>query len=134
MISGSGQNPSMHAEFKLTYASVVGLFAFIVATAFVGNTHLTGLVGIGLLMLGSFMVAFGFWGADYAFSVRIGELDQSAQSGKFSGELGKVFVPFLRNYTPVEWWNLNWFIVAVGVFCVGFGAYYLGLVFGSAGI
>lgn len=124
----------MHTEFKLTYASVILLFSLIIATAFLGDVHLTGLVGVGLLMFGSFMVAFGFWGADYAFSVRIGELDQSKQTGKFEGEVGKVFVPFVRNYTPVEWWNLNWFIVAVGVVCVGFGAYYVGILFGSAGI
>ena len=91
-------------------------------------------MGVGLLLAGGFLVAFGFWGADYAFSVKIGELDQSKQYGKVKGEAGKVYVPFVRNYSPVEWWNLNWFIVTVGVVCVGFGAYFIGFLLSELGL
>ena len=93
-----------------------------------------GIAGVGLLAIGGFLVAFGFWGADYAFSVGIGELDQSKQTGKVRGEKGKVYVPFIRNYTPVEWWNLNWFIVFIGVISLGFGAYFIGLLLGRLGL
>ncbi len=124
----------MHLEFKLAYLSVAVLFVGILATQFFRDNYFSGLVGVGLLGLGGFLVAFGFWGADYAFSVVIGEMDQSEQNGKVKGEQGKVHVPFMRNYTPVEWWNLNWFITTVGVFCLAFGAYFVGMVFGRLGI
>jgi len=124
----------MHLEFKLAYVSIVVLAIAIGATQFIRDNYLMGITGIGLLALGGFLVAFSFWGSDYAFSVGIGELDQSQQNGKFRGESGKVYVPFMRNYTPVEWWNLNWLIITIGVFCFGFGAYFIGLLLGRLGL
>ena len=124
----------MHREFILAYATSVFLIIGIVATLLIQTVQLTALVGIGLLSLGAFLVPFGFWGADYAFSTAIGELDQSGQTGKVKkGERGKVYVPFMANYTPVEWWNLNWFLITIGVFCVIFGAFFLGTIVGKAG-
>jgi hypothetical protein len=124
----------MHKEFILAYISAaVLLIGIISATVLIHTVQLTALTGIGLLALGTFLVAFGFWGADYAFSTAIGELDQSKQNGKVKGERGKVYVPFMANYTPVEWWNLNWFLVTVGVFCAIFGAYFIGSVIGRVG-
>jgi hypothetical protein len=124
----------VHREFRLAFASVVALGAVVVvATQFVREPFPMGVVAVAFLALGGLLVAFGFWGADYAFSVRLGELDQSGQGGRFRGERGKVYVPFMRNYTPTEWWNLNWFVVAVGVFCVAFGAYFLGVLLGRLG-
>jgi hypothetical protein len=125
----------MHREFFLAYATSVFLVIGILATVLVHTVQLTALVGIGLLALGAFLVPFGFWGADYAFSTAIGELDQSAQTGKVKkGERGKVYVPFMANYTPVEWWNLNWFLITIGMFCVIFGAYFIGTLVGKLGI
>jgi hypothetical protein len=125
----------MHKEFVLAYATTgVLVVGILLVTVIIHTAHLTALVGVGLLGVGGFLVAFGFWGADYAFSVAIGELDQSGQNGKVKGEKGKVYVPFMANYTPVEWWNLNWFLITIGVFCVLFGAYFLGTVVGTLGI
>jgi hypothetical protein len=50
------------------------------------------------------------------------------------GEVGKVYVPFMGNYTPVEWWNLNWFMVASGAFCLAIGTYLIGLLLGRLGL
>jgi hypothetical protein len=125
----------MHKEFVLAYVTTAILvIGIIVATFVVHTVRLTALCGVSLLGAGAFLVAFGFWGADYAFSTAIGELDQSAQAGKVKGERGKVYVPFMANYTPVEWWNLNWFLITIGVFCVLFGAYFLGTAVGGLGI
>jgi hypothetical protein len=124
----------MHSEFKVAYGSGILLLSLILLTGFLRDNHLMGLVGTGLLIVGGFLVSFGFWGADYAFSVRLGELDQSKQDGRVKGEQGKVYVPFARNYSPVEWWNINWFIVAMGVVCIGFGAYYIGFLLGRLGL
>ncbi len=124
----------MHREFILAYATSVFLVIGIVTTLLIQTVQLTALVGIGLLSLGAFLVPFGFWGADYAFSTAIGELDQSGQTGKVKkGERGKVYVPFMANYTPVEWWNLNWFLITIGVFCIIFGAFFLGTIVGKLG-
>lgn len=71
------------------------------------------MVGLFSSILGGFMIPFGFWGADFAFGVAIGHIKQTDDD--------KVFVPFIKNYTPLEWWNLNWFIVSIGaaLLCVG---------------
>lgn len=124
----------MHTEFKLAYTSAMLLAVGMVAVLLIRDNLSEAIIGIVLTGLGGFLVAFGFWGADYAFSVAIGELDQSRQNGKVKGESGKVHVPFDRNYTPVEWWNLNWFIVTLGVFCLGIGACFVGLVLGRLGV
>jgi hypothetical protein len=125
----------MHKEFLLAYVTAIVLLSGTVGSAFLSHTvQLTAITGIGLLGLGTFLVAFGFWGADYAFSTAIGELDQSRQSGRVKGERGKVYVPFMANYTPVEWWNLNWFLITIGVFSAIFGAYFLGTIVGRLGI
>jgi hypothetical protein len=125
----------MHKEFVLAYITATALFLGTVAATFlIHTTQLTALTGVGLLATGAFLVAFGFWGADYAFSIALGELDQSAQSGKIKGERGKVYVPFMANYTPTEWWNLNWFLITIGVFCAIFGAYFIGTIAGRLGI
>ena len=121
----------MHREFKLAYGTAILLVLGVLSTLFFANARWTITIGIGLLALGSFLVAFGFWGADYAFSTAIGELDQSHQTGKVKGERGKVYVPFMANYTAVEWWNLNWFLITIGLFCAVFGAYFIGSAVGK---
>ena len=124
----------MHSEFKLAYTGVAALVGLVVAVQAFRDNFSMGFAGACLLLLGGFFVAFGFWGADYAFSVRLGELDQSKQVGKVKGEVGKVYVPFMGNYTPVEWWNLNWFLVTIGVFCLASGAYFIGILLGRLGL
>ncbi len=124
----------MRREFKFIGISIIGLFVSVTTTQFIRDNYWTGLVGVGLLSTGGFLVAFGFWGSDYAFSVGIGETDQSKQDGTIKGRRGKVYVPFIRNYSPTEWWNLNWLITTIGIFCLIFGGYFLGLVLGRLGL
>ena len=120
----------MHKEFALAYCSASVLAFAVIAAIIWRDSHAQSIEGTALVMLGGFLLAFGFWGADYAFSVKLGELDQSRQNGVIRGEEGKVYVPFLGNYTPVEWWNLNWFFVTLGAFFLAFGTYLLGFLMG----
>jgi len=120
----------VHKEFALAYLSVSLLVLAVFAAIVWRDPYAQSIEGTAMTMLGGFLVGFGFWGADYAFSVKLGELNQSKQEGVVKGEAGKVYVPFLGNYTPVEWWNLNWFFVAVGAFCLAFGTYLLGFLMG----
>jgi hypothetical protein len=79
------------------------------------------LVGVFSSLLGVFMIPFGFWGADFAFGVAIGHIKQTDDDN--------VFVPFIRNYTPLEWWNLNWFIVSIGAAMLCLGTFVIGYSF-----
>lgn len=100
---------------------VLGLVVVILTYAFAfynANAPFAIIVGLFSSMLGAFMVPFGFWGADFAFGVAIGHIKQTKDD--------KVYVPFLRNYTPLEWWNLNWFIVATGVALLSLGTFVVG--------
>jgi len=124
----------MHTEFKLAYVTVIFLFGVVMTAQLLRDNFSMGVTGTAMLLLGGFLISFGFWGADYAFSVKLGELDKSGQDGKVKGEKGRVYVPFLGNYTPAEWWNLNWFLVAVGAFCVGLGGYFVGILLGRMGL
>ncbi|MGD0805746.1 MAG: hypothetical protein ABSA11_16920 [Candidatus Bathyarchaeia archaeon] len=111
------------------------LLGIIIALAqLMGGNNVIGFIGIGLLGLGGFLVAFGFWGADFAFSQALGELNQSKEIGEVRGERGKVNVPFIHNYTPMEWWNINWLVITIGVFCFGVGTYFIGFVLGRLGM
>jgi hypothetical protein len=83
------------------------------------------------MVVGGFMIGFGFWGSDYAYSVRIGEVDQSNQR---NGLKGMVYVPFMRNYTPTEWWNLNWLITFLGFVTALGGALGMGIYLAHAGL
>ena len=110
---------------------VVGLYAVAFATL---NGFFALVIGLLSSLLGAFLIPFGFWGADFAFdAVRRGE--------KY------VYVPFLgrkheegteakpdprgRNYTPLEWWNLNWLIVTIGVSLLILGLFVIGYVLGK---
>jgi hypothetical protein len=109
---------------------VVGLYAL----AFSSLNYFTSfIVAVFSSLLGAFLIPFGFWGADFAFdAVRRGE--------------SHVYVPFLgrkheegthrkpdargRNYTPLEWWNLNWLLVSLGVGFLILGLFVMGYSFG----
>jgi len=120
--------------YKLVYMSILLLGIIIALAQLMGGNNVIGFIGIGLLGLGGFLVAFGFWGADFAFSQALGELNQSKEIGEVRGERGKVNVPFIHNYTPMEWWNINWLVITIGVFCFGVGTYFIGFVLGRLGM
>ena len=98
--------------------------------SFTLNVRLQLLLSVLSIVIGSALVVIGFWGADFAFAVVSGQLHQEKIKGKFKGQKRKVYVPFMKNYTPLEWWNLNWFITFVGVILVALGSLVLGIVFG----
>jgi len=110
---------------------VIGLYSVAFATF---NSFFALIIGLLSSLLGAFLVPFGFWGADFAFdAVRRGE--------KY------VYVPFLgrkneegteakpdsrgRNYTPLEWWNLNWLVVTIGVSFLVLGLFVVGYAVGK---
>ena len=100
---------------------VIGLLIVILAYAlafYTADMPFAIMIGLFSSMLGAFMVPFGFWGADFAFGVAIGHIKQTEDK--------KVYVPFLRNYTPLEWWNLSWFIISVGVAMLALGTFVVG--------
>lgn len=107
----------------LAVVLVVATFAFALYTA---DSRFAIIVGLFSSMLGGFMIPFGFWGADFAFGVAIGHIKQT--------EDNKVYVPFLRNYTPLEWWNLNWFFVAAGAGLMSLGTFVVGYYLGRIGL
>jgi hypothetical protein len=107
-------------------ALVVVLYALAFSTL---NYFFSFIVAIFSSILGAFLIPFGFWGADFAFdAVRRGE--------------SHVYVPFLgrkheegtekkpdsrgRNYTPLEWWNLNWLAVSLGIGFLILGLFVIG--------
>lgn len=113
----------MKPKLTLEYLLAIGLSVFVVALyviAWVVSTDHLFLFVVALFssLLGAFLIPFGFWGADFAF-------DASLRGDEH------VYVPFLartgekgteanpdgrgRNYTPLEWWNLNWFVITLGV-------------------
>ena len=124
----------MKLMYKLITITVAFVGVAIAAVLIMGGNNILGFLGIGLVGSGGFLVAFGFWGADFAFSQALGELNQSKERGQVKGELGKVNVPFIHNYTPMEWWNINWLVITIGLFLFGFGTYFIGFVFGRLGM
>ncbi len=110
--------------------SVIIIIFLYTIFAFTLNIELQLLLSVLSIVIGSTLVVLGFWGADFAFAVVSGQLHQEKIKGKIKGEKGKVYVPFMKNYTPLEWWNLNWFITFVGVILVALGSLVLGIVFG----
>ena len=97
----------------------LGVILAIYAYAFYTlNGFFALIVGLFSSLLGAFMVPFGFWGADFVFGVVIGHVKQTDDN--------KVYVPFLRNYSPLEWWNLSWFIVSIGVALLSLGTFVVG--------
>jgi len=127
----------MRNSLTVEYVLAVGLVVLVIALYAVALATLNGffalIIGLFSSVLGAFLIPFGFWGADFAFdAVRRGE--------KY------VYVPFLgrkheegteakpdargRNYTPLEWWNLNWLVITVGVAFLILGLFVIGYVVG----
>ena len=98
--------------FLLILIFVVILFSYAIYTI---NWQFSLIIAFFSGIFGGFLIPFGFWGADFAFGIAIEHIDQSKEGGKFKGLKNMVYVPFLRNYTPLEWWNISWFITVIGL-------------------
>jgi hypothetical protein len=80
-------------------------------------------------LLGSFLIPFGFWGADFAFDaerrreehVYVPFLGRASEASTKANPDGRG-----RNYTPLEWWNLNWFVITIGVALLMLGIFVMG--------
>ncbi len=119
---------AMRGSKREYFISVFFIFVVVVfygISSYLAYTPLAMWTAALSMFMGGFLLAFGFWGADYAMSTALGELDQKKQNG---GVTGKVYVPFVRNYTPTEWWNLNWFIITIGVVLACSGFLILGII------
>jgi len=110
--------------------SMIIIVLIYIIFSFTLNVQLQFLLSVLSIVIGSGLVVLGFWGADFAFAMACGQLHQEKVKGKVRGTKNKVYVPFMKNYTPLEWWNLNWFITIVGVLLVALGSLVLGIVFG----
>jgi hypothetical protein len=123
----------MAFQREFNYCLILAVLAFLVYIVFslIDRPSVLFLLSIFSIILGSSMVVLGFWGSDFAFAMAAKQLHQEKVKGKVSGERGKVYVPFMKNYTPLEWWNLNWFLTLIGVFFVAVGCLTLGSYFGS---
>ena len=117
-------------EFNYCMISVIFIVLLYTIFSFTLTIMMQLLLSVLSIVIGSALVILGFWGADFAFATISGQLHQEKVKGKFKGKKGKVYVPFMKNYTPLEWWNLNWFITFVGVIFVALGSLSLGMIFG----
>ena len=117
-------------EFNYCIALLIIIILLYAIFAITKNLMLQILLSVLSIVIGSALVVFGFWGDDFAFAVASGQLHQEKTKGKFKGKKGEVYVPFMRDYTPLEWWNLNWFMTFLGVVLVILGSLVLGIIFG----
>jgi len=102
-------------EFSICFVSLAVVASAFWFAAFINDLRLLMFLSFGNIILGTSMVFLGFWGADFAFdAVRRGE--------RF------VHVPFMKDYEPLDWWNLNWFITAMGCALLALGSLMLGIV------
>ena len=117
-------------EYYYSFIGVIAILAIYIISALTNSAALHLLISLFSILLGGSMVILGFWGSDFAFAMALKQLDQSKCKGEIRGKKHKVYVPFMRNYTPLEWWNLNWFLTFMGVFLVALGSVLLGIVAG----
>jgi hypothetical protein len=128
----------MRIGISFEYALSIAIVCLVVGLYFVAfstlNTFFGFVVGLFSSLLGAFLVPFGFWGADFAFdAVRRGEKYVYVPFLGRARERGTDALPDLRgrNYTPLEWWNLNWLIVTVGMALLALGLFVVGYVVGA---
>lgn len=120
----------MQKEYNYCFIGIIICFLVYIIFSFTNDVKLQIFSSVFAIVLGTSLVFIGFWGADFAFALASKQLDQSRIKGKFKGQKKKVYVPFMRNYTPLEWWNLNWFITFMGIFLITAGTLVLGIVIG----
>lgn len=123
----------MRNNLTLEYTLAVSLVVFVVALYAIAfatlNYFFSLIIGIFSSLLGAFLVPFGFWGADFSFdAVRRGEKYVYVPFLGRKREEGTEAKPDLRgrNYTPLEWWNLNWLVVSAGVSLLALGLFVIG--------
>ena len=117
-------------EFKYAFALLIIIPFLLVFFSFTMSMMLQIIASLFSIILGSALVIFGFWGSDFAFGVASGEIKQKKEKGLIKGAKKKVYVPFMRNYTPMEWWNLNWYLTFLGCILLAIGMFIIGLIFG----
>lgn len=117
-------------EYTYCFIGLVIIFIFFIFSSLLNNLFLKFFISIFSVIIGSVMIVLGFWGSDFAFALASGQLNQSRITGKFKGQRKKVYVPFMKNYTPLEWWNLNWFVTLTGSVILAFGTLILGVLIG----
>jgi len=120
----------MQKEYNYCFIGILIILLIYIMFSFTDSVKLQIFASIFSIILGAVFVILGFWGSDFAFAIASGQLKQDRITGKFKGKKEKVYVPFIGNYTPLEWWNLNWFITLSGVFLVAVGTLVLGMVVG----
>ena len=124
----------MKAGLTTEYALAISACVFVAALYVIAwlvspDRLLLFLVALFSSLLGAFMIPFGFWGADFAFdAARRGEkyvyvplLGRAKDKGTESNPDGRG-----KNYTPLDWWNLNWFIITIGVAMLLLGVFVMG--------
>ena len=125
---------TLRLSITLEYVLCLLLVAFVLGVYVVtwdsfSNFLFQFVVALFSSLLGAFLIPFGFWGADFAFDAERRREEH-------------VYVPFLaraseestkanpdergRNYTPLEWWNLNWFLITIGVALLLLGIFVIG--------
>ena len=117
-------------EYYYSFVGIIAIFVVYLLPSIANTATLHLLISMFSILLGGSMVVLGFWGSDFAFAMALKQLDQSRIKGEVKGKKHKVNVPFMRNYTPLEWWNINWFITLMGVLLVALGSVLLGIVAG----
>ena len=117
-------------EYNYCFIGIMAVFLVYILFSITSNVRFQLFSSVFAIILGASLVFLGFWGSDFAFAMAYGHLDQSKEKGKLRGKKKKVYVPFMRNYTPLEWWNLNWFVTFMGVFLIAIGTLVLGIVLG----
>lgn len=117
-------------EFNYAFIFALVLVFIFILFSFTKNIVLEIIMSLFSIILGSVMMVLGFWGSDFAFGVALGHIDQEKEKGKVKGLKNRVYVPFMKNYTPLEWWNLNWFLTLLGAVFLALGMFMIGLVFG----
>jgi hypothetical protein len=117
-------------EFNYCFVVAVLIVLLYAVFAITLNLMFQIMLSVVSIIVGSSLVVLGFWGADFAFALASGQLHQEKIRGEFKGKKKEVYVPFMKNYTPLEWWNLNWFITFLGVFLLSLGTLILGIAIG----
>jgi hypothetical protein len=119
-----------HKEYNYCFIGILIVLLVYVLSSFIDSVKFQIYMSMFSIILGASLIFLGFWGSDFAFAMASGHLNQSKIKGKLRGKKKKIYVPFMRNYTPLEWWNLNWFLTFVGVLLVALGTLVLGIVLG----
>jgi len=118
-------------EYWFCFAAIAIMVLYFIFSSLLTNIFLRFTLAVLDVTLGSVMIVLGFWGSDFAFALVSHQLNQSKEKGEFKGSKKKIYVPFMKNYSPLEWWNLNWFVTLIGAVILSFGTLNLGFLFAA---